>query len=170
MTQAAMTAFAEVCVTKFGDQAAMDAWLRLHPFSPAAPQAAQQLAMGKPGHVWLRTEPKLPMAVITRASGDVLCQVMAPTAEPELAAKLFSDTLLARSRPDGAGAAGIEARKDQDEEVTLGQRRGRRVFIRLGRKPVDVNGGLLLALTAAPPQPGGVALLMTASRAAPVSR
>ena len=157
VSRAALKVFAEVCLAKLNEQVAMDAWLGQHLFRQAMPQAAAKLSMGAPGRVWLSGESGLPLAVITRSEG-ILCQVMAPSADPDLVAQSFRETISALARPGQ-----LDVRKDEDDEVMLGGERGRRVIFRVGRSPI-VDGGYLFALSAAPPRPGAVALLITASR------
>ncbi|MDB5376979.1 MAG: hypothetical protein JWR00_1425 [Rubritepida sp.] len=157
VSRATALIFREVCVAKAGNQAAMDAWLRLRLFQPAAPDVADRFAGGTPGRVWLSPERGLPSAVITREEG-IFCQVMAPIADIEEAIRLFRD-LTGLERP------GLAIRTEEDRPVRIGDRTGHRILIRVGQ-PTLAEGGYLFALSVAPPRAGGAALLMTASRAA----
>jgi hypothetical protein len=160
VSRAAISVFGQVCWAKINNQAEMDAWLSAHQFREVAPQAAAKLSMGAPGRVWLNGEAGAPFAVITRPEG-ILCQVMAPTVDQQLVTQSFRDTISALARPGR-----LEVRKDEDGEVTLGGQPGHRVAFRVGAPPIDA-GGYIFVLSAAPPRPGAVALLITASRAAP---
>ncbi|MFC0409178.1 NMCC_0638 family (lipo)protein [Roseomonas elaeocarpi] len=160
VTQAAMLVLRDACLANTLNKEAMDAWLALHLFRPASPLAAAQLTMGRPGSVWLSGEPALPFAVITRPSG-ISCQIMAPTADPEQAARLFRETVMSLARPNG-----LQVRQDADGTVDLGDQPGRRVAFRVGARPIE-RGGFNLVLSATKPRPGGVALLITASAAPP---
>ena len=161
MAQAAVLVLRDACLAKVLHKDAMDAWLDRHLFRQAPPAAAVQLTMGRPGTVWLSGEPALPFAVVTRPDG-IACQIMAPNADPEQAARLLQETVTALARPDG-----LQVRQDFDGPVDLGAQPGRRVALRVGAKPIE-RGGFNLVLSATKPRPGGVALLITA--AAPESR
>jgi hypothetical protein len=99
------------------------------------------------------------MAVVTREAG-VLCQVMAPHADVETSAAAF------RQSAEELRRAGMAVTPVRDAAAELAGQPGRQVFFRIGPEA----GGTLLALSVAPARPGGLALLMTASRTAPDSR
>jgi hypothetical protein len=157
VSRAAMDVFAEVCVEKLADQGAMDAWLGAHLFRQAAPRVAAQMSMGDPGRVWLSGEAEVPFAVITRTAG-VLCQVMAPIADPEVMAALFRDSISALAEQ------GRVVRKDEDADVTIDRQAGHREVFRVGGSQ---GGESVYVLSVTLPRPGGVALLMTASLGGP---
>jgi len=160
VTQATMLVLRDACLAKALNKEAVDGWLVQHLFRQAQPLATAQLTMGRPGTVWLSGEPTLPFAVITRPSG-IACQIMAPTADPEMAAQLFRETVTALARPDG-----LQVRQDADGLVDLGGQTGRRIAFRVGGRPIE-RGGFNLVLSATKPRPGAIALLITASAAPP---
>jgi len=160
LSQIVVSVFEQVCAGKIGSQSAMDTWLGDHGFRPATAEAAAQLAKGAPGRVWLNGTPEGPFAVITRPEG-ILCQVMAPTVDPESTAQSFREGIAALALPGR-----LDVHKQQDEDVDLAGIKGRRVTFHVAAIPANA-GGFQFVLTVAPPRPGGVALLITASRAAP---
>ena len=151
--------FLRACVAEIGDQAAIEEVLRKADLHLAPPEVGGRLGVGDPGRVWRGNDPARPLAVVTRDSG-ILCQVMAPYADVETSAALFRRAAEELRRP------GQEVTLERDEPAELGGRPGRQVFFRVGPAP----GGLLLALSVADARPGGLGLMMTASRAAPEPR
>lgn len=155
--------FRQVCVERFGDRAGMGRALEEHGFKPAPPEAAAQTAarlpIGEPGQVWRWNDAKQPMLVVTRDVG-VQCQLMAPFADVEESTARFRRTMTGLRRP------GLEVEAERDEPAELGGQPGWQVFFRV-HLPEGNEGSRLFALSVAPPQIGGVSLVMTASSLPP---
>ena len=140
----------------------MREWLQANGFHAAPPAFAAPFLRGTPGTAWLRADPApvaVPLAVVTR-SGGPQCEVMAPVADPEAAASSFQVLIAGLEQP------GLVVRKERDESSAPGGGPGRHLLYRVGVPPIE-QGGFYFAMSARPPVPNGIALLMTAARATP---
>lgn len=157
-TNAALGMFGQVCVAGAGTEPAMQAQLSRFGFAPVPPAAAVPFLVGTPGTAWLRADPasvSLPVAVVTRPGG-VFCQIMSPLSAPAQATAGF------RALIEGLASAGPTIRTERDTPLSPDGQAGHQLIYR-----VAVPGGSTFryAMSVRAPMPGGLALLMTASRA-----
>ncbi len=161
-TALAIRVFRDLCMANPTREDARQVWLQKMGFQRvSAPLASVHLSAG-PGTVWLRPDPApvgFPIVVVTRPSG-IQCEVRSPVAEPDSAAQAFADAV------QGIATPGLVIRKDADSQSHPAGGPGRYVAFRVGAAPIE-KGGFHFAMSARPPERGRLALLMTASPAAP---
>jgi hypothetical protein len=158
----AMRVFRDLCMANPTDEGARRSWLQTMGFQIASRQVAAMHLTSGAGTVWMRPDPPsagFPLAVVTRSSG-IQCEVRSPLAEPRLASTEFTRIV------QGTATPGLVIRKDADEQTAPGGGPGSFVSYRVGAAPIE-KGGFIFGMSARPPVPGRIALLITASRAAP---
>ncbi|HWL81097.1 MAG TPA: hypothetical protein VNR89_09095 [Roseomonas sp.] len=161
-TDLVMRIFLNLCIANPTDEGARRSWLQSNGFVLASPQFAAVHLTSGPGSVWLRPDPPsvgFPIIVVTRPSG-MQCEIRSPLAAPELAAQKFNATVQSLAMPS------LVIRKDADEQTHPSGGPGRYVSFRVGAAPIE-KGGFFFTMSARPPSPGGLALLVTAAPAAP---
>lgn len=161
-TNLAMRVFGDLCIAHPTNEGARRSWLQSMGFQMVPSQIATAHLRSGPGTVWMRPDPPsvgFPIAVVTRPSG-IQCEVRSPLAEPDLAAQRFKDIVQSLATP------GLIIREDADRQTGPGGGHGRHVSFRVGAAPLE-RGGFHFTMSARPPVPGGLALLVTAAPASP---
>ncbi len=155
VTRAAMRLFSQGCVGNLRQEAGLKEVVQAAGLRPAAADQAAPHLGGRPGTLFVSSDPGLPLAVIMRPAA-AQCEVRAPVTDLSSAESEF------RSLVEGLAGPRVVVRRDSEERSSAHGRPGITMVFSAGAPPLE-EGGARLAMQARQPVPGGIALSMTAS-------
>ncbi|MBD0273847.1 MAG: hypothetical protein ICV73_18205 [Acetobacteraceae bacterium] len=155
VTQAALRLFNQGCIRNLRQEAGLREVLQAAGLRAAPAEQATPHLGGRPGTLFVSSDPGLPLAVIVRPEA-AQCEVRSPTADVELAETEFRNTV------EGLAGPKVMIRRESEQRSSAGGRPSINVVFSAGAPPLE-EGGARLAMQAREPVPGGIALSMTAS-------
>lgn len=155
VTQEAMRLFNQGCIRNLRQEAGLLGVLQAAGLRAAAAEQATPHLGGRPGTLFVSSNPNLPVAVIVRPAA-AQCEVRAPTTDISVAEREF------RGVVDALAGPRIMIRRDSEDRSSAGGRPGITMVFSAGAPPLE-EGGARLSMQARQPVPGGIALAMTAS-------